>query len=121
MSTNKPSSLPTDAFEDLLPALVDLVAAIHCEDEPLNVHKQSVAQAVRVYETLSSHGVLSVVFVSQTNVFKQRMAAAKDIVDTLPGGEMSLSDQDEVIAMLKALRDQKRSVHDFPAVYILFH
>jgi len=52
------------------------------------VHKQSVAQA--------------------TNVFKQRMAAAKEIVDSLPGGEMSLSDQDEVIAMLKALRDQKR-------------
>jgi len=48
MSTNKPSSLPTDAFEGLLPALVDLVAAIHHEDEPLNVHKQSVAQAVRV-------------------------------------------------------------------------
>lgn len=56
---------------------------------------------------------LSVLFVSQTNVFKQRMVAAKEIVDSLPGGEMSLSDQDEVIAMLKALRDQKRFVHDF--------
>lgn len=36
------------------------------------------------------------------------MAAAREIIDHLPGGEMSLTDQDEVIAMLKTLRDQKR-------------
>lgn len=38
------------------------------------------------------------------------MARAREVVEKLPGGEMSLSDQDEVIAMLKTLRDEKKYI-----------
>ena len=118
MSTNKPSSLRTEVFEGLVPALVDLVAAIHRDDEPVNVHKQSVCQAVRT--SWDSHPSTYPQTDPQTNIFKQRMASAKEITDNLPGGEMSLSDQDEVIAMLKALRDQKRLVHHLPTACMFY-
>ncbi|KAF8321763.1 hypothetical protein DL93DRAFT_2032265, partial [Clavulina sp. PMI_390] len=79
-------TLPTDVFERLLPALVDVVSAINNEDQTVLAHKQA------------------------TEIFRQRVATAREVVENIPGGEMSIRDQDEVIAMLKALRDQKRLV-----------
>ena len=46
----------------------------------------------------------------QTNEFKEILTKAKLLAANLPGGDMSLSDQDEVIQMLEKLRDYKRQV-----------
>jgi hypothetical protein len=46
--------------------------------------------------------------VLQTNEFKGALAQAKDLVTSLPGGELLINDQDEVIRMLETLRDRKR-------------
>jgi hypothetical protein len=43
-----------------------------------------------------------------TNDFKNTLSQAKDLAANLPGGELTLSEQDEVIRMLEAVRDQKR-------------
>jgi len=45
---------------------------------------------------------------TQTKEFKDMLSKAKQLATTLPGGDMSLSDQDEVIQMLEELRDYKR-------------
>lgn len=55
--------------------------------------------------------------VIQASEFTERMTKAKNTIEGLPGGEMLPSDQDEVIAMLEALRDRKQWVlaHGVPA------
>ncbi|KIK04145.1 hypothetical protein K443DRAFT_130976 [Laccaria amethystina LaAM-08-1] len=45
-----------------------------------------------------------------TNDFKNTLSQAKDLAANLPGGELTLSEQDEVIRMLEAVRDQKRAL-----------
>ena len=40
--------------------------------------------------------------------FKDGLAKAKTIAANLPRGQLALHEQDEVIAMLKELRDSKR-------------
>jgi hypothetical protein len=44
----------------------------------------------------------------QTNDFKNALNQAKEIAMALPGGELSIEEQDEIISMLENLRDQKR-------------
>lgn len=44
----------------------------------------------------------------QTNEFKDALNKAKTLVNALPGAELLVEDQDEVIAMLENLRDKKR-------------
>ncbi|KAL0952177.1 hypothetical protein HGRIS_008790 [Hohenbuehelia grisea] len=43
-----------------------------------------------------------------TNDFKNTIQQAKDLAEKLPGGELVLEDQDQVIAMLEDLRDRKK-------------
>lgn len=45
-----------------------------------------------------------------TNDFKNTLSQARDVAANLPGGELTLSEQDEVIRMLEAMRDQKRAL-----------
>ena len=44
----------------------------------------------------------------KTNDFKNSINQAKELALGLPGGEMLIEDQDEVIAMLEELRVRKR-------------
>jgi len=46
---------------------------------------------------------------NSTNELKETLANAKKAATNLPGGDMSLADQDEVIKMLEQLRDYKTS------------
>jgi hypothetical protein len=48
------------------------------------------------------------------------LAQAKELVENLPGGELLIEDQDEVIQMLEALRDRKRYVVVLSLVRVLF-
>lgn len=57
----------------------------------------------------------------QTNDFRNALAQAKDLVANLPGGELLIDDQDEVIRMLETLRDRKKCVRlaDVLTLYLL--
>jgi hypothetical protein len=46
----------------------------------------------------------------KTNDFRGAVVRAKELAAGLPGGELLVEDQDEVIAMLEKLRDRKRYV-----------
>ena len=54
-----------------------------------------------------------------TNDFKNTLSQAKDVAANLPGGELTLSEQDEVIRMLETVRDQKRYRSLFCSVLFL--
>ncbi|KAF8174722.1 hypothetical protein BJ912DRAFT_1147312 [Pholiota molesta] len=42
------------------------------------------------------------------NCFKPALAQAKEFANNLPGGELCIKEQDDVIYMLETLRDRKR-------------
>jgi len=44
----------------------------------------------------------------QTNNFKNAIAQAKEFATNLPGGELLIEEQDDIIQMLETLRDRKR-------------
>ena len=44
----------------------------------------------------------------QTNDFKFSLARTKELATRLPGGELTLDEQDEIIQMLEAVRDGKK-------------
>ncbi|OCH92706.1 hypothetical protein OBBRIDRAFT_726231 [Obba rivulosa] len=46
--------------------------------------------------------------VHATNDFKEGVRAARDAARALPGGELAVAEQDEVLAMLARLRARKR-------------
>ncbi|KAF8490715.1 hypothetical protein JB92DRAFT_3008037 [Gautieria morchelliformis] len=73
-------------FSSLLPALVDVLETSQKQDG--HASKQALLHS--------------------TNEFKEILTRAKALAANLPGGDMSLSDQDEVIQMLQKLRDYKR-------------
>ena len=44
----------------------------------------------------------------QTNDFKDAITQAKSLINALPGGELCLDEQDEVINMLERLKQAKK-------------
>ncbi|EIW86209.1 hypothetical protein CONPUDRAFT_45075 [Coniophora puteana RWD-64-598 SS2] len=62
--------------------------------------------------TQSSEGVTTPqarqALLQATNDFKNALSQAKDYASSLPGGELSVMDQDEVIEMLTKLKEHKR-------------
>lgn len=82
-------SLPTELYESLL---LKLVAVLELIQQPEGI---STPQA--------RHAVLQA-----TTDFKNALAQAKELAANLPGGELRIEDQDQVIEMLKTLKDRKR-------------
>ncbi|KAG8864950.1 hypothetical protein FRB96_003538 [Tulasnella sp. 330] len=83
------ASLPVDTFEGLLPALTNILKVVYdVGDSEEAQHKLAITAA--------------------TDALKEKLARAKELVESLPGGEMLLEDQDEPIAALERLRDQRR-------------
>jgi len=89
-SMSDPNALPTENFEILLPRLITILELV----------QQSNASQIGQHRLLISQA---------TNDLKEHLRKAKEIVDGLPGGDMLIEDQDEVIAMLEKMRDQKRA------------
>ncbi|KAI0781837.1 hypothetical protein C8Q75DRAFT_812165 [Abortiporus biennis] len=50
------------------------------------------------------------VLVKEINDFKEDMNQAKNAANTLPGGDLTMDDQDDVIRMLEQLRNQRRDI-----------
>jgi len=46
--------------------------------------------------------------VTQTNDLKEALNQAKSLINALPGGELCLDEQDEVIGMLERLKGTKK-------------
>ncbi|PAV22215.1 hypothetical protein PNOK_0217200 [Pyrrhoderma noxium] len=84
------SSFPDPVFESLLDKLA---------------HTLEVAQKLDMEQNIETRQQLF----QATTDFKNSLAKAKEIANTLPGGEMLVSEQNDVIAMLETLRDMKRS------------
>jgi len=83
-------SLPVETFEDLLPALDNVLKAVYdARDGDEAQHKLAIAAA--------------------TDDLKMKLARARELVDGLPGGEMLRRDQDQAIEVLQKLRDQRRA------------
>ncbi|KAJ7663046.1 hypothetical protein B0H17DRAFT_1092990 [Mycena rosella] len=81
--------LPAALFESLL---LKLVAVLELTQRPEGTVTPQAKQAV----------------LQATNDFKSTLTHAKELAAGLPGGELLLADQLEVIAMLTVLRDRKR-------------
>ncbi|EJD04217.1 uncharacterized protein FOMMEDRAFT_106762 [Fomitiporia mediterranea MF3/22] len=82
-------SFPDPVFESLLEKLAHVLEVVQNSDSTLDPQtRQAMFKA--------------------TTAFKDGLVKAKELANTLPGGEMLIKDQDDVIAMLEQLRDQKR-------------
>ncbi|GLB36717.1 hypothetical protein LshimejAT787_0310040 [Lyophyllum shimeji] len=86
MSTNP---LPSSLYESLL---LKLVTVLELTQRPEGITTAQSKQAL----------------LQATNDFKNSIIQAKELAVGLPGGEMSVEEQDEVIEMLEKLRDRKR-------------
>ncbi|KAI5123748.1 hypothetical protein M0805_000340 [Coniferiporia weirii] len=84
-------SFPDPVFESLLDKLAYTLDVTQRSDSTLNPQtRQAIFQA--------------------TTAFKDGLAKAKELACALPGGEMHIEEQNEVIAMLEQLRDSKRAL-----------
>ncbi|QRV72776.1 RNA polymerase II transcription mediator complex subunit 9 [Ceratobasidium sp. AG-Ba] len=77
-------------FEALLPSIVAILQTTQPQPSSnAQTQRQEIAKA--------------------TLALRSQLAHARDIVDALPGGEMLLEHQHEVIAMLKEMRNARRA------------
>ncbi|KAI9437045.1 hypothetical protein H4582DRAFT_1788056, partial [Lactarius indigo] len=82
-------TLPSSAFESLLPELLTILQVTQRPEGTTNVrNKQDLLQAIQA--------------------FREAMNHAREVADALPGGELLIEEQDEIIAMLERLRAKKR-------------
>ncbi|KAH7919964.1 hypothetical protein BV22DRAFT_835241 [Leucogyrophana mollusca] len=86
---NSPTSLPSALFQSLLTKLAAVLELTQKTDGTVTPQaKQALLQS--------------------TNEFKNTLSQAKEYANTLPGGELLIEEQDEVINMLERLREHKR-------------
>ncbi|KAG9047287.1 hypothetical protein FS837_002595 [Tulasnella sp. UAMH 9824] len=92
------TSFPISAFESLQPALIKVLKAVHDAGDSDELSVPCIAPRLTTAEGHSEQ---------QTNELKERIAEAKSLIDALPGGEMLIEHQDEVIKALEQLKAQK--------------
>ncbi|CAE6413193.1 unnamed protein product [Rhizoctonia solani] len=97
MSLPQPASINKhtfnqSTFESLLPTVVQIIQS---------TQPQSATQTHQQQQDIAK----------ATMALRTQLSIARDQVDALPGGEMLLKDQQEVIQMLKEMRSQRRQVH----------
>ncbi|KAI0005327.1 hypothetical protein BJV74DRAFT_880606 [Russula compacta] len=83
-------TLPSSAFQSLLPKLLTILQVTQRPEGTSNArNKQDLLQAVQAFREALNH--------------------ARSLATALPGGELLVEEQDEIIAMLERLREKKRS------------
>jgi hypothetical protein len=104
--TNNP--LPAALFESLF---LKLIAVLELTQRPEGIVTPQAKQAV-LHAVSSQRNKVPVPYadIHQTNEFKSALNQAKELAVHLPGGELLIDDQTEVIEMLTELRDRKRYV-----------
>ncbi|KAH9994473.1 hypothetical protein BJV77DRAFT_943694 [Russula vinacea] len=84
-------TLPSSVFESLLPKLLSILQVTQRPEGTSNVrNKQDLLQAIQA--------------------FREALNNARSTASALPGGEMLIEEQEEIIAMLERLREKKRYV-----------
>ncbi|KAJ3756859.1 hypothetical protein F5880DRAFT_1620941 [Lentinula raphanica] len=83
------NTIPTTVYETLL---LKLVTVLELTQNPDGISTPQAKQAV----------------LQATNQFKSSLLNAKSLAEDLPGGELDIDDQDNVIEMLTTLRNRKR-------------
>ncbi|KAE9404929.1 hypothetical protein BT96DRAFT_853108 [Gymnopus androsaceus JB14] len=84
-----PNTIPSTVYDSLL---LKLVTVLELTQKPDGISTPQAKQAV----------------LQATNEFKSLLLQAKTLATNLPGGELHINDQDDVIEMLTTLRDRKR-------------
>ena len=113
-------TLPSSAFESLLPKLLTILQVTQRPEGTSNVrNKQDLLQAVSGTTSSSSiaykrsgvrHCIIYIYIYTQIQAFREALNRARSLAHALPGGELLIEEQDEVIAMLERLREKKRYV-----------
>lgn len=118
-------TLPSSAFQSLLPKLLSILQVTQRPEGTSNArNKQDLLQAVSRNHLSSSVPLLLPLYATirrQTNlfimhthiqiqVFREALNHARSLATALPGGELLVEEQDEIIAMLERLREKKRCV-----------
>ncbi|KAG8747553.1 hypothetical protein FRC10_000689 [Ceratobasidium sp. 414] len=81
-------ALSQSTFESLLPSIIAILKLTQPQSPATPAQRQEIAKA--------------------TMALRSQLANARELVDALPGGEMLLEHQHEVIAMLTEMRDARR-------------
>ena len=102
-------TLPSSVFESLLPKLLSILQVTQRPEGTSNVrNKQDLLQAVsrrNVDRENNSYRTCT-----QIQAFREALNNARSTASALPGGEMLIEEQEEIIAMLERLREKKRYV-----------
>ncbi|KAI0248082.1 hypothetical protein BJV78DRAFT_843886 [Lactifluus subvellereus] len=89
MTANDHETLPSSALESLLTKLLAILRVTQRPEGTSNArNKQDLLQAIQAFREALNH--------------------ARDLAIALPGGELLVEEQDEVIAMLERLRAKKQ-------------
>jgi hypothetical protein len=118
-------TFPVSQYASLLPKLAAVLEIVQNAEGILTPStKQALFQAVRssaLHDSLSKIGPFLTFTQIQTNDFKSSMARAREFALALPGGELGIEEQDQIIEMLEKLRDRKQSVSLSPNVDSTFY
>lgn len=95
-------------YESLLPKLIAILEVTQQAAD--GVPTQQVKQTLVLAVCAQRKNNLSRSLWLQTNDFRDTLKEAKEMATTLPGGELSVKEQDEVIAMLERLKERKQYV-----------
>jgi len=83
------------------------------KDLPISSFDVLLQKLVVVLELSSSGGELTPqarqALLQATNDLKDALSQAKSLINALPGGELCLDEQDEVISMLERLKEAKKA------------
>ncbi|KAB5595601.1 hypothetical protein CTheo_1062 [Ceratobasidium theobromae] len=96
--------LSQSTFESLLPSIVAILQATQPHPlSTLNTQRQEIAKAVSAQVAPCTS-----IDNRKTMALRSQVSTARDLIDALPGGEMLLEHQQEVIAMLIEMRNERR-------------
>ncbi|PPQ83186.1 hypothetical protein CVT24_002258 [Panaeolus cyanescens] len=81
---------------------------------PIALYESLLAKLIAIIELTQQPGGVSNAqgrqrLLQATNEFKNAITQAKDYAVNLPGGELVIEEQDQVIAMLETLKERKRA------------
>ncbi|KAF8737366.1 hypothetical protein AX14_012961 [Amanita brunnescens Koide BX004] len=82
---------------------------------PTHLYQSLILKLVAVLElTQSPNGVVTPqakqALLQATNDYKNAMSQARELASNLPGGELVIEEQEQVIQMLEQLRDRKKNI-----------
>jgi hypothetical protein len=105
MSSDK---VPAEAFESLLPKVINILQLSQNPEGVASLEaRKALLQAVS-YRDSYAYGLSHASFVFKTTDLKESLGRAQELANSLPGGEVTVEEQDAVIAMLEEMQSDRR-------------